>query len=144
MILKINADQSIPQDLKDIILNLLLQNSQAEKETANESAERFKAEKETAKLLSSLNDMSRDNQLMAPRAVIEYVVVFVMPQYNISGTNRILKWENFFTKTSIGNALMSCVLKANPLWHGNATQIASRIQGIYQYTSDSFHKHLWK
>jgi hypothetical protein len=93
---------------------------------------------ETMRLLEAA--MTR-NAAMNPRAVIEYVEMYVMPKdapYSNSKDRR-KKWESFLLDdTTNGPAVMKCLKEKVPSW-GSASKAAEQLSSIYSYTSESVH-----
>jgi hypothetical protein len=112
----------------------------AQKETAYARLETADARRETADAIETLQKLSIENSLLAPRAVIEFVEIFVIAKaYNISGS-REQKWEAFFRDTDIGRNILRCVSEENPLWEKDPKRLAGRVKSIYSYSSDYYHQ----
>ena len=102
----------------------------AKKETETAKREKTEVEKALSQQLYNIQEITRDNSLMAPRAVIEFVETFVFNKYNVSGSSRSAKWEKFFTDVSIGQRILQCTTKKSPLWSSKAKAIAERISDL--------------
>ena len=93
--------------------------------------------KDLATEISKLND---DNSKLTPRAIIEYVEIFVMDKYEINKKQtREQKWIKFLESTDIGKQICLCIEKDNPLWGKGSKEIATRIKSMYQVSSDYHH-----
>jgi hypothetical protein len=93
---------------------------------------------ETMRLLESA--MTR-NAAMNPRAVIEYVEMYVMPKDApyFKSKDRRKKWESFLKDNSTnGPAIMQCLMEKVPSWSGES-KAADQISSIYSYTSEGVH-----
>ena len=112
----------------------------AKKETETAKREKTEVEKALSQQLYNIQEITRDNSLMAPRAVIEFVETFVFNKYNVSGSSRSAKWEKFFTDVSIGQRILQCTTKKIPLWSSKATAVAERVSDIHRSSSDYHHK----
>jgi hypothetical protein len=129
-----------------IEVRLLLYNTS--KSLAAERAEKEKALKEKEQVLNELlksntliRDLQRDNSLLAPRAVIEFVETFVFDKYQeVKGTSRVEKWESFFLNIDIGKRIYSCTKRKIPLWSGKERTMAERVADMYRSTSDYHHQ----
>jgi hypothetical protein len=95
-------DVTIPEEFRKAFLNLLLEKegAEAQKEKAEALKEKAEAKKETADArldtadaIKTLEKLSIENSLLAPRAVIEFIEIFVIAKaYNICGS-REQKWK---------------------------------------------------
>jgi hypothetical protein len=112
----------------------------AKKETETAKREKTEVEKALSQQLHNIQEITRDNSLMAPRAVIEFVETFVFNKYNVSGSSRSAKWEKFFTDVSIGQRILQCTTKKIPLWSSKAKAMAERVSDIHRSSSDYHHK----
>ena len=93
---------------------------------------------ETMRLLETA--MTRD-ATMNPRAVIEYVELYVMPKDApyFKSKDRRKKWESFLKdNTTDGPAIMQCLKEKVPSWSGEF-KAADQISSIYSYTSEGLH-----
>jgi phosphoribosylanthranilate isomerase len=93
---------------------------------------------ETMRLLEAA--MTR-NAAMNPRAVIEYVEMYVMPKDApyFNSKDRRKKWESFLKdNTTNGPAIMQCLKEKVPSWSGES-KAADQISSIYSYTSEGVH-----
>ena len=93
---------------------------------------------ETMRLLKTA--MTRD-ATMNPRAVIEYVELYVMPKDApyFKSKDRRKKWESFLKdNTTNGPAIMQCLKEKVPSWSGEF-KAADQISSIYSYTSEGLH-----
>jgi len=126
----------IAQKDKEIVI------AQKDKETEIEKAKKEKAivEKELVESITLINTLNRENSLMAPRAVIEFVETFVFSKYGVKGTNRVEKWEYFFTKIDIGQRILQCIVEKIPLWTSKPRTVAERVSDIYRSSSDYHHQ----
>jgi hypothetical protein len=129
-------DMVIAQKDKEILI------AQKDKETEIEKAKKEKAivEKELVESITLINTLNRENSLMAPRAVIEFVETFVFSKYGVKGTNRVEKWEYFFTKIDIGQRILQCIVEKIPLWTSKPRTVAERVSDIYRSSSDYHHQ----
>ena len=90
---------------------------------------------ETMRLLETA--MTRD-AAMNPRAVIEFVELFVMPKDApyFNSKDRRKKWESFLKdNTTNGPAIMLCLKEKVPSWSGES-KAADQISSIYSYSSE--------
>lgn len=74
----------------------------------------------------------------SPRAFIEYVEGFKMPQTS-KGKSRTDRWEDYFKSDADGRFLLQCIREKNKLWNTSEKDLAMRISGIYQSNSDLYH-----
>lgn len=97
----------------------------------------LKTEKDN--LLTKMMEINDKNALMAPRGVLEYVEQFEFPNYEVKGGTRAEKWEYFFKEKELGKSLFKCLKAKNTGWTGNEKNIASKLDYIYQASSDYHH-----
>ena len=93
---------------------------------------------ETMRLLETA--MS-SNVAMNPRAVIEYVELYVMPKDApyFKWKDRRKKWESFLKdNTTNGPAIMQCLKEKLPSWSGEF-KAADQISSLYSYSSEGLH-----
>ena len=93
---------------------------------------------ETMRLLETA--MTR-NAAMNPRAVIEYVELYVMPKDApyFKSKDRRKKWESFLKdNTTNGPAIMQCLKEKVPSWSGEF-KAADQISSLYSYSSEGLH-----
>jgi hypothetical protein len=142
-------DKSIPDHVKQSYLELFQRAERAEKEKEKERAETEKQRAEKAvvqrdldQALSTIEKVNRDNSLMAPRAIIEYVEIFIFSKYASfpKTKDRVQKWEHFFKNIDVGQKILDCLSEKNVLWGKNATSIAQRVDAMFQSSSDYHHK----
>jgi len=155
-------DTTIREDVRAAYLELFEAKERAEKDKERaekekekeradkekERADKERADKEKAVLAKELSEtitivkeITRQNTLMAPRAVIEFVETFVFDKYNIpKDKDRALRWKHFFREADIGKAMFSCLCERNTLWSKNISVVAQRVSDIYRSTSDYHHQ----
>jgi len=135
-------DKSIPDHVKKSYLEMFQRAERAEKEKEKERAEKEKVQRDLDQALSTIEKLNRDNSLMAPRAIIEYVEIFIFTKYASfpKTRDRVQKWEHFFKNIDVGQKILDCLSEKNVLWGKNATSIAQRVDAMFQSSSDYHHK----
>jgi hypothetical protein len=101
----------------------------------------MKSQEQERELIRLLNEAVTRNAAMNPRAVIEYVELFVMPsdaEY-IKTKDRRQKWEAFLKdENTRGPNIVRCLLDDVPTW-STAAKAAAQISNLYSYTSEGAH-----
>ena len=101
----------------------------------------MKAQEQERELQRLLSEAITRNAAMNPRAVIEYVELFVMPSNAayFKTKDRRLKWEAFLKDDSTsGPNIVHCLCKDVPKWN-TAAKAAVQISSLYSYTSEGAH-----
>jgi len=101
----------------------------------------MKAQEQERELQRLLSEAITRNAAMNPRAVIEYVELFVMPSNAayFKTKDRRLKWEAFLKDDSTsGPNIVHCLCKDVPKWN-TAAKAAAQISSLYSYTSEGAH-----
>ena len=101
----------------------------------------MKAQEQERELQRLLREAITRNAAMNPRAVIEYVELFVMPSdaTYIKTKDRRQKWEAFLNDDSTsGPNIVHCLCKDVPTWN-TAAKAAAQISSLYSYTSEGAH-----
>jgi hypothetical protein len=101
----------------------------------------MKAQEQKRELQRLLREAITRNAAMNPRAVIEYVELFVMPRdaTYIQTKDRRQKWEEFLKDdTTSGPSIVHCLRKDVPMWN-TAAKAAAQISSLYSYTSEGAH-----
>jgi hypothetical protein len=101
----------------------------------------MKAQEQERELQRLLREAITRNAAMNPRAVIEYVELFVMPRdaTYIKTKDRRVKWESFLTDdTTSGPSIVHCLREDVPMWNTPA-KAAAQISSLYSYTSEGAH-----
>jgi hypothetical protein len=99
------------------------------------------AQEQERELQRLLSEAIARNAAMNPRAVIEYVELFVMPSNAayFKTKDRRLKWEAFLKDDSTsGPNIVHCLCKDVPKWN-TAAKAAAQISSLYSYTSEGAH-----
>ena len=97
-------------------------------------------------LLSDLNSLTNSLEkaqsrlnCLTPRAILEYVEVWVMP-IETKKLGREERWQTFLAETEAGRAISDRILCENKQW--KESSLANRIAGLYQHMSDSLYDHM--
>jgi hypothetical protein len=101
----------------------------------------MKAQEQERELQRLLSEAITRNAAMNPRAVIEYVELFIMTSNAayFKTKDRRLKWETFLQDDSTnGPNIVHCLCKDVPKWN-TAAKAAAQISNLYSYTSEGAH-----
>ena len=102
----------------------------------------MKTQEQERDLQRLLREAVTRNAAMNPRAVIEYVELFVMPSdaTYIKTKDRRQKWEAFLNDDNTsGPNIVHCLCKDMPTWN-TAAKAAAQISSLYSYTSEGAHE----
>ena len=90
-------------------------------------------------LTNSLEKAQSRLNCLTPRAILEYVEVWVMP-IETKKLSREERWQTFLAETEAGRAIRDRILYENKQW--KESSLANRIAGLYQHMSDSLYDHM--